>query len=160
MAFKQNPIIPAVPENTGAYVDSQPNLHDLYAMSWLAAGGDSRNANPNLKANPLYGYGNAPMDYSDVAAAFDDRGYLNDLNQAANSQADRDAITQMTNLLRNAQEYEIDNNLQLMLGDVAPDLQARGNGFRGLYGNMVVDLLQNAPQGQQIINTISKPTSR
>lgn len=156
MAFKQNPIIPAIPEDTGAYVDSQPNLHDLYAMSWLLAGKDSRNANPNLKASPLYGYGNAPAEYSDVAAQFEDRGYLNDLNQAANTQADRDAMTQMFNLLKNAQEYNVDNNKQLMLGDTLPDLQARGNGFRGLYGNMVVDLLQNTPQGQQIINAISK----
>lgn len=152
----QNPILPALPENTGAYVDSQPTLHDLYAMNWLMAGQDSGNANPNLKANPLYGYGNAPLGYGDIAEQFNDRGYLNDLNQAANTQADREAMTQMLNLLKNAQEYEVDNNLQLMLGDTAPDLQARANGFRGLYGDMVANLLQGTPKGQQIINAISK----
>mgnify|MGYP007032364848 CR=1 FL=1 len=151
-----NQILPTIPENTGAYVDSQPTLHDLYAMNWLLAGQDSGNANPNLKANPLYGYGNAPAEYSDIAGQFDDRGYLDALNQAANTQASRDDITQMLNLLKNAQEYEVDNNLQLMLGDSAPDLQARANGFRGLYGDMVANLLQGTPKGQQIINAISK----
>ena len=65
-------------------------------------------------------------------------------------------MTQMFNLLKNAQEYETDNNLQMILGDSAPDLQARANGFRGLYGDMVANLLQGTPKGQQIINAISK----
>jgi hypothetical protein len=151
----QNSMIPAIPENSEAYVDSQPTLHDLYAMSWLLAGKDSRNANPNIKGNPLHGYGNAPAEYSDIAGQFDDRGYLDALNQAANTQASRDDITQMLNLLKNAQEYNIDTNKQLILGDRAPDLQARANGFRGLYGDMVVDLLQNTPKGQQIINALA-----
>lgn len=152
----------------GPYATETPSLHDLYAMNWLMASEDKQNANPNLKANPLYGYGNAPLefDYSNydtpldvpegqdaVAGYFEDRGLL-DFLESGRSQADRDAIAQAFSLLRNAQEYELDNNIQTMLGDALPDLQKRANENRGLYGDMVVDLLQGTPRGRQIIDSI------
>ena len=152
----------------------QPTLHDIYAMAWLMASHDTRNANPNLQANPLYGYGNAPLEFDyrnyespldipegqdAVAGYFEDRGLADKLYSVTNSAQLQDDFAKAFTLLRNAQEYE-NNDAQWVLGDSVQDIQKANGGYRGLYGDMVANLLEGTPKGRQIIDSIPNHPTR
>ena len=136
---------------------------------------ESRTANPNIKGNPLYGYGNPALsydglEYQDPAYLTDDsvewdssripedqdmldyhfwqNGSLGDtevLFRDAATQEQKDDLARAFTLLRNMNDYQRQQNLDAF---VAEQRQ------RDLYGDTLVDLLQNSPKGQSILEPI------
>lgn len=148
--------------NYGAAVNGvqQPTVGALKEIIQQMALNDIGNANTNLNPNPLYGYGNPGLefDYSNydapkdvpqgqdaLAGYFEDMGLMDALYNGAASPKERDEFAQLMTLLRNNREYQMDQNLQQM-----------GEDYRNqqLYGDTLMNLLQETPEGQSVLGQI------
>jgi hypothetical protein len=128
---------------------------------------DIQNANLNLKPNPIYGYGNLPLeyDYSGYETPLDAPegqdvlyGYFEDIDKANTLDAapflmspdEKGSFARAFTILRNYNDYLRDQNLEQ---------QAAETRQRNLYGDTLVDLLQNTPEGQSILGEarVQKP---
>lgn len=134
---------------------------------------EMQTANPNIKGNPLYGYGNPAlsydgMEYQDPGVLENDdwdpdkipedqdrldyhfwhNGSLGDAEVLFRDMAtpeQKDELARAFTLLRNMNDYERQRNLD--------DFTAEQR-QRDLYGDMLVDLLQNKPEGRSILDPI------
>lgn len=124
-------------------------------------------ANPNIKGNPLYGYGTPALSFDGSEYPYDpDAGermvpdnrdtltyHFWENGLAPNTadfernatQAQKDQLAREFTLLRNINDYA----RQQRLDNFAADQRQRS-----LYGDTLVDLLQNTPKGQQILDYI------
>lgn len=126
---------------------------------------DIRNANLNLKANPIYGYGNLPLEYdysgydgpADVPEGQDVLyGYFEDIGKAGAldaapflmSPSEKGGFARAFTALRNYNDWQREQELEQ---------QANEQRQRSLYGDTLVDLLQNTPEGQSILAEAHRP---
>lgn len=138
-------------------------VNGISAYEQLEAG-----VNPNLKANPIYGYGSPALEYDfdetkypwnpeiddyDIPteqdmvfwhAVAEGNDYADMMHNIA-AQAGPEATANAFTLLRNYNDWQH--------GQEADEAAKRGRD-RNLYGDTLVDLLQNTPQGQSVLNTI------
>ena len=178
MATKQKPLLGEalgnnpwenVGENTQAY-------NSPYAASPTALYGPSKqmikdivndisneemangNVNLNLKPNPLYGYGSKPLDFR-----------VDDLNSTYVPEIDDYEVPEgQDNLywhfLKNGEDAAewLYNFTPAQQNDLAKSFSILRNyndylRDRNLYGDTLVDLLQNTPEGQSILGKAQKP---
>ena len=133
----------------------------------IQAGAEDPNYQPlNLHPNMIYGYGTKPRDleptidppnapdWYNATTYFledEDPGLLNwyEENYLNADQKTKDDFNRSMQLLENAEHYNRDQSLQQQAAEMRQ---------RNLYGDTLVDLLQNTPQGQSILNAI--PTNK
>lgn len=158
------------PINPATYNTMMQVLNDL-------SNTEVQTANPNIKGTPLYGYGAPALSYDgseypynpewDEYAVPENQDTLkwhlieNGLgNNLANLESwatpeQKNQLAREFTLLRNANDYA----RQEQLDQIAADQRQRN-----LYGDTLVDLLQNTPEGQSILEPIqltrSAPTDR
>ena len=130
------------------------------------------NVNLNLKPNPLYGYGSKPLDFrvddlnSTYVPEIDDYEvpegqdnlywhFLKNGEDAAEwlynfTPAQQNDLAKSFSILRNYNDYLRDQSLEQQANEMRQ---------RNLYGDTLVDLLQNTPEGQSILGEarVQKP---
>lgn len=87
-------------------------------------------------------------EYKGVQDYFADHGALDWLSERPLSDADKDAIARTMNLLQGINDYNRRQNLEATKNEIMQ---------RNLYGDTLVDLLQNTPEGQSILGKAQKP---
>lgn len=128
---------------------------------------EMRTANPNIKGNLLYGYGNPALsfrgeEYPWIPGAderdvpenqdtlmwhfIDKPELLHAMSQfmGGATPEEKNQLAREFTLLRNASDYSRQRNLDQFVDDQRQ---------RNLYGDTLVDLLQNSPEGQSILGT-------
>ena len=164
-----------IPDNTPAAAPTQGQLDNIAKSMandtvnrMIMAGAEDPDYQPlNLHPNMIYGYGTKPRDLEPVfgtpaerpewySATTDfleeeDPGlldwYLSNISGADDKT--RNDFNRYMQVLENREHYNRDQELQQQAAEMRQ---------RNLYGDTLVDLLQNTPQGQSILNAI--PTNK
>ncbi len=162
------PMIDQVFNGTGTGLSQAETLDALKGIVNELSNEEIQTANPNIKGNLLYGYGAPALSYDgheypyipewDEHAVPEGQDTLNwhfynnplfgdtvDFHNQA-SQEQKDQLAREFTLLRNANDYRRQMNL---------DQFAAEQRQRDLYGDTLVDLLQNTPEGQSILGTVN-----
>ena len=161
------PMIDQVFNGTGSGLSQAETLDALKGIVNELSNEEIQTANPNIKGNPLYGYGAPALSYDgheypyipewDEHAVPEGQDTLNwhfwnnptfwdtvDFHNQAN-QEQKDQLAREFTLLRNANDYRRQQDLDQFMAEQRQ---------RNVYGDTLVDLLQNSPQGQSILDYI------
>lgn len=161
------PLTEAVTAPTRDELQDAVNMMSNDTQALLSQYRDNVNPNFNIKADPLYGYGLAPRDYYSAYGTpaerpegykplydyLEDAGIADYFDENISSQADADMVSRAFQIMQNANDYDRQQRLQQM---------AQNANNERLYGNALGQLLEQTPQGQNILSQIqrSRPLAR